>query len=100
MQLIPLQPKPNQTFGIVLGGQACEINLVQKTTGLFATLWVNNTVIVSYRLVRHGVPIVRQSYLGFTGDLMILDSQGSDDPIYTGLGNRWNLYYITDSDYE
>ena len=98
MLLIPLQPKPNQTLGIMLGGQPCEINIFQKSTGLFASLFVQNKPIVTTRLVRHGVGIVRQSYLGFGGDLVMIDTQGENDPNYLGLGTRWQLYYVTAGD--
>lgn len=98
MLRIPLQAKPNQTLGIMLNGQPCEINIVQKTTGLFASLYLVNKPVVTTRLVRHGVGIVRQSYFGFVGDLVILDTQGETDPNYKELGSRYQLYYITESD--
>ena len=42
--------------------------------------------------------IVRDTYLGFLGDLAFFDLQGEDDPYYTGLGDRWVLGYLTTAD--
>ena len=42
--------------------------------------------------------IVRSAYLGFVGDLAFIDTQGSDDPVYTGLGARWILTYFAPSE--
>ena len=45
--------------------------------------------------------IVRSLYLGFSGDFVFFDTQGGNDPqdpIYTGLGSRFVLVYLTPSD--
>ena len=33
--------------------------------------------------------LVREAYLGFTGDLFFVDTQGNDNPDYTGLDGRF-----------
>jgi hypothetical protein len=41
--------------------------------------------------------IVRDSYLGFSGDFIFLDMQGTENPAYTGLGGataRFQLLYL------
>ena len=38
------------------------------------------------------------SYLGFVGDLMFSDTQGTSDPSSPGLGTRYLLMYIEASD--
>ncbi len=48
-------------------------------------------------LCRNLVYLVREAYLGFTGDLTFMDTEGGDDPYYTGLGSRWLLVYIETS---
>jgi hypothetical protein len=45
-------------------------------------------------LCRDLVYLVREAYLGFTGDLTFIDAEGADDPQYSGLGSRWQLVYI------
>ena len=41
------------------------------------------------------VGLVRESYLGFVGQLVFVDMQGSSDPTYDGLGSRYLLTYWT-----
>ena len=37
-------------------------------------------------------------YLGFVGDFVFVDTQGSADPIYSGLGSRFQLIYLEAAD--
>jgi hypothetical protein len=39
--------------------------------------------------------LVRSLYLGFVGDLAFNDTQGTANPVYTGLGTRFQLVYLT-----
>ncbi len=41
-----------------------------------------------------GTPINSRAYLGFTGSLLFIDTQGTSDPDYTGLGTRYFLIYV------
>lgn len=98
MQIVPLQPVPAQTLSVMLSGQACQIDIAQKTTGIFVNLSVNNSLIIGGVVAENGNPIVRSAYLGFYGDIMFLDTQplptGSTDPVFTGLGSRYVLAYL------
>lgn len=94
MQSIPLQAVPAQIVSVVLAGQNCQIHVFQKSTGLFVDLSVNNNRLLSTRLARNAVPLVRHKYFGMIGDLMFLDMQGMDDPYYSGLDSRFKLVYI------
>lgn len=98
MLIVPLQPVANQTIAVILGNQNCGINVVQKSTGTFLTLAVNNVPIVTTAICLDRVRIVRTAYLGFIGDLSFIDTQGFDVPQYTGLGTRWQLIYLTATD--
>lgn len=95
---IPIQAIPSQTFNVLLGGQYCQINLYQKTQGLFFDLNVNGIEIVSGVICRENLRLVRETYHGFLGNLIIYDLQGKQDPIYTGLGTRWVLCYLTEAE--
>jgi hypothetical protein len=90
---ISLQPVPSQSLQITLNGQNCTIRVYYKWTGLFVDVLVNNAAVVTSRIARNGVPIVRKGYTGFIGDLYFIDTQGIDDPRYDGLGSRWFLTY-------
>lgn len=97
-QVVPLQPIPNQRVQVQLDGQPCTLDVVQYAFGLFVTVYVADTLIIAGVLAENFNRIVRSLYLGFSGDLAFLDTQGTDDPIYTGLGDataRFQLLYFT-----
>lgn len=96
MIAIPLQPIPAQTFNISLAGQPCRITLYQKGDHFYLDLTVNGVVALQSRMVLNSAWIVRYGYLGLVGDLVMFDTQGTNDsPTYDGLGTRYQLYYLT-----
>jgi hypothetical protein len=99
MQIIPLKAAPNQTVTVGLSGQVCQINVRQRRTGLFLDLYVANVLVIAGVLCQDRNPMVRSAYLGFTGDLSWIDTQGTDDPTYDGVGSRWFLTYLTAADF-
>ncbi len=94
MQIVPLLPIPSQTFNVVLGGQNCVISIYQRSTGLFLDLTVNNTPTLTAQICRDRTLLVRLAYLGFSGDLIFMDTAGTADPAYSGLGTRYKLLYL------
>ena len=98
MQQVPLQSVPNQQLQTVLGGQNCQIAVYQKTQGLFVDLNVNSVDVSTGILALNAIPVCPFNYAPFSGYLMFLDMQGSDDPTYTGLGSRFLLIYLTEAD--
>lgn len=97
-QTIPVQPVANQTLSITLNGQACSFNIFQKPSGLYVIPFVNDIAIVGPVIAQNCNRIVRSLYLGFSGDVLFADTQGDDDPVYTGLGTRWVFNYLFPSD--
>lgn len=115
MQYVNLAPNPNQTVQIVLAGQNCAIELRTLDGYDFTvdTLLDTPQPYLAFSLDVSGVSVtanalclnekrilINRQYLGFVGDFMFIDTQRSDDPQYTGLGTRWVLVYIEDSDLE
>lgn len=98
MKTVTLSALPAQQFSVVLNQQNCTISLRQKTTGLFLDLTLDGVTVVAGALCRNMVRVVRQAYLGFKGDLVFMDTQGNDDPTYSGLGSRFVLLYLETSD--
>lgn len=98
MLIVPLQPIPNQTLQAQLNGQPCTISVFQLAYGLFCTVEVGADEIVASEICQNLNRIVRYGYLGFSGDLAFVDTQGRDDPVYTGLGSRWLLTYFSPAD--
>ncbi len=97
---IPTQPVPNQTLQVQLDNQNCTINIYQLAYGLFMDV-VCSTMTNGglYGVLCENINrIVRDLYLGFSGDFVWVDTEGSADPIYTGLGGRYQLVYLEPSD--
>lgn len=98
MQIVPIIDAYAQTLTITLGGQSCRIDLKTRSTGLYCDLYVNDTLIIGGVVCRNLKKIVINGYLGFVGDLLFSDTQGVDDPSSPGLGTRYLLMYIEQSD--
>jgi len=112
MQVIPLSAVASQTLQFVAGGQNCQMSVYtndgfdyndpslsteQKYIAIdfaYNGIPVTNTqnCLILTRLLKN------RQYLGFVGDFMFVDTQGSDEPQYAGLGTRWLLLYLEASD--
>jgi hypothetical protein len=97
--VIPLQPTPSQTLNALINNQEFQINVYQKTTGLFMD------VILQGGEPLYGVQcfdsnrIVRNSYFGVDGDFTFFDTTGNgNDPYFTGLGTTFVLLFLTPAD--
>lgn len=98
MLQIPISAVPSQSLSVQLAGQQCQINVYQKSTGVFMDLLVDNAPIVTTMLCQDRVKLVRHQHLGFVGDLAFVDTQGAQDPEYTGFGSRYLLIYLEASE--
>lgn len=100
MQEIPLSSVASQELTVVLNNQNCQITVYQTRFGLFCDLAVNNEPVVSGVLCHNANRIVRDAYLGFSGDLLFYDTQGTNDPSYTGFGTdpRFLFLYLTEDE--
>jgi hypothetical protein len=99
MQSIALQPVPSQQLQVVLGGQNCQIAVYLKGENLFVDLNSNGADISIAVIARDVIPLVPTTYLGFVGNLIFTDTQGSSDPTFDGLGSRYQLVYLTEAEY-
>lgn len=104
-QVIPTTPAPSQTITVTLGTQPCRINLYTKSiyvpvappgsilsdpdpayenqNPVFLDLYVNDVLIVGGVICHNESLILMDQYLGFAGDLAIIDTVGNDDPVGT-----------------
>jgi hypothetical protein len=98
MLIVPLQAVPNQTLAVLLGNQNCRLNVYQKFYGVFLDLFVSNQLIIGGVLCENENTVVKSTYLGFQGDFWFFDTQGNSDPHYTGLGGRYQLQYLEETD--
>lgn len=118
-QIVPLTTAPSQRLTVTLGTQACVITLYTKsinapyrephtlisdppiyrnTDPLFLDLDVvpagggDAAQIIAGVICHNATRIVRDTYLGFIGDLAFFDTQGTDDPY--GVPRRLPPYYL------
>jgi hypothetical protein len=99
MQSVPLQKAPSQIVQIVLDGQNVRVSLAQKSQGLFVTINADGVDVVQSVLARNNVPLNCREYAGLSGNLLFVDGRGSDDPHYSGFGDRFALVYLTADEY-
>ncbi|WP_345822895.1 hypothetical protein ABC766_32170 (plasmid) [Methylobacterium fujisawaense] len=98
MQIIPIQAVPSQSVKAHLGDQPCKIVIQQKLYGVFLDLYVNEVLLVAGAICQDRNRLVRSAYIGFVGDLMFEDLQGTEDPTADGLGSRFQLAYLDASE--
>lgn len=95
MIVVPLIATPSQDLKIVLGGQSCDISVAQKGEHVYLSLTLPAGSVLNTMMCRNEVLLVRETYLGFVGDLAFIDLQGETDPYWDGLGTRYILVYLT-----
>jgi hypothetical protein len=95
MMNIPLRPVANQTLAVTLARQAAQIALRQNGAHLYFDLTNNGTTIVRTRICRDRQRLLLDiAYRGFIGDFIFVDTQGTSDPQFSGLGDRYLLVYL------
>lgn len=95
MQTISLKPVKAQEVSVNLSRQDVTLRIVQRATGLFIDIGVDNIWIAQSVPCLNCNKLVRYSYLKFSGELFFADTKGDFDPHYEGLGDRYKLFYAT-----
>jgi hypothetical protein len=98
MMTVSIRPQKSQSISVDLAGQQCIIRLIQRESFLYMDLTVNGNPLIQGVPCLYGNKMVRYSYLGFSGDLLFIDNEGEEDPSYKGLGGRFVLYYLEESE--
>jgi hypothetical protein len=62
---------------------------------VFVDISVEDVDVVVSVIARDAVPLMCREYVGFVGNILFIDTQGSDDPSYEGMGSRFTLNYLT-----
>ena len=87
---IPLDAYPNQTVSTTINNIRWTIELDTRLGRLYATVSNDSDgVIVRNRLCLDGIFI--------TQNLVFIDQDGNQDPVYTGLGGRFSLVWTDES---
>lgn len=100
--LIPTQALQSQTLNMAVNSQAVTLNIYalgqSADAPIFMDVSVNNALVIGGVLCQNLNVIVRNLYLGFSGDFAWNDAQGEADPQFGGLGLRWQLWYFYPAD--
>ena len=86
---IPLLPVPSQVVSTTIKQQNIVLSLYLRNGWMFADVSINGIDVSHGTIIRNGVPLISQTYRQITGNISIVDQQGIDDPVYTGLGSRF-----------
>ena len=99
MLTVQAQAVPNQQLQAQLGTQAVTLNIYQTAFALHMDVFVGATAIVEGVICENANRIVRDAYLGFAGDFVWFDTSGQGaDPVYTDIGGRYQLIYLSPAD--
>ena len=93
MKKIPLQPVPAQTLKIKLGGQNCQIRVYYRFGSTYMDITAGGVVVVTGAICRDRQNIIQIAQNAFSGALLFVDMLGTSDPLYSGFGERWRLFY-------
>ena len=92
---IPLQDTPSQKLAVTLAGQNVDLVLTMRLGRLYADVKADGVPVVAGRVCLNLEPIINEKFRPFVGELYFEDLQGSDNPIYGGLGRRFVLRWAT-----
>ena len=102
MQRIPLRATPNQSMQIVLGAQNCTLRLYTRAEGgvehLYCDLAVDQSLVWGGVICQNRGILKLYGYLPFGGQLLFVDMEGDDDPVWSGLDNRFRLVYLEEGE--
>ena len=93
MLKIPLSPVPAQSLKVKLAGQNCEMRIYYRFGSTYMDLTVGGVVVVTGSICRDRQNVVQIAQNAFQGALLFVDMLGSSDPLYSGFGERWRLFY-------
>jgi hypothetical protein len=93
MKKIPLQPVPAQSLKVKLSGQNCVIRVYYRFGSTYMDLTVGGVVVCKGAICRDRQNIIQIAQDAFNGALMFVDMLGMSDPLYSGFGERWRLFY-------
>ena len=98
MVTIPIQSVPSQIVSCVLDSQNVQIGIYQKPEGVFVDVNCDGVEVSNGTIAQDYNPLVACKYLGFSGQLVFVDTQGTNDPTYAGFGTRYYLCFLSESE--
>ena len=103
MTRIPLATAPNQTLAVTLDQQNVQLALRQNASQMYIDVQLNDQYVVRSRVCRDRQRLLTGvRYKGLKGDFAFIDTQGTNDPEWTGLGAeetaRYLLLFLSDGE--
>jgi hypothetical protein len=96
VKTIPLSATPSQSFEVQLAPTRLA-KITIRTIGV--QLYFTLEGVVTNRICRDRQRLlVDAQYHEFGGDFAFVDTQGAEDPVWTGLGSRFLLVYLDDDE--
>lgn len=93
---IPIRAIPSQSFMSVINDVAFTFHFYQREGSMYCDLNVDDNPIW-YGLICHDrTPMKERRTTIFSGNLMFVDLEGTEDPTYPKLDSRFVLVYISD----
>lgn len=83
LMVIPLQAIPNQSVSFILNDVGYTIDVDTMNSSLYISIWQSGEYVLKNRALLSYAPV------GF--GLQLVDTLGTEDPEYSGLGDRWLL---------
>ena len=93
MKKIPLSPVPAQSLKVKLDGQNCEMRVYYRFGSTYMDLTAGGVVVCTGAICRDRQNIIQIAQNAFQGSLFFMDMLGTSDPLYSGFGERWRLFY-------
>lgn len=87
---IPLKAVPSQQIVTSVGGQTVTITLRQLGGRQYFSASLPDKVLCENVLMVDRTYLICAAYLGFTGDFLCVDTQGTDSPNF----NQWNSRFL------
>ena len=97
VQTISLQQVAAQQVEVSLNKQSCTIRVCQRNEDIYVDLYVDGEPVVLGALARDRVGLTRHAYLPFKGELLFVDTHGSDDPRWVDFQTTCCLIYLYDT---
>ena len=91
MKTIPIEKQPNQRFTVRINDKNVQIELITRGLFMYANISVENEPLFSGVICLNGVNIIRYPNKKLNCKIFFKDTQGEEDPVWLGLGDRWVL---------
>lgn len=90
--IVTLDKFPNQSIKVELDGKDCNLTFITRDGKLYLDEFsVNGINIINGIVCLNGNNLLSLSK--FKGKLYFKDTQGDEDPYFSGLNDRWLLFY-------